>query len=255
MQTFNHNGLTLKVLGSSSSGNAYIFEEWLAIEAGLPLKEYTTEELNNIEALWISHTHGDHIAHAAALYKWKLERGFEIAVHGNEEVADALAEHGIVVDTSECFIYSVNGRNYSCATPVLYHSVMNNGLRIYDYDMQTLNKYSEKRPLLDFFTDTKIAPVKPEQEPHIIVGESNHFRYLLDREREAAKQTGVWFNAHSYYHLSAEAFDDYCMAVAGCDTLIIEAHQSGHNRPQNRGLTIGIDKIAARWIGEDYGKL
>jgi phosphoribosyl 1,2-cyclic phosphodiesterase len=62
--------MQLKVIGTGSSGNTYVFTErgkHLIIDAGMPLsnvKEYIDFKIENIVALFLTHEHGDHAKYA-----------------------------------------------------------------------------------------------------------------------------------------------------------------------------------------------
>ena len=59
-------------LGSSSKGNGYVIDRTLVIEAGVPIKELKKTlnfNLSGIQAVLISHSHGDHSKYASEYLK------------------------------------------------------------------------------------------------------------------------------------------------------------------------------------------
>lgn len=77
--------MLLKILGSSSAGNCYLFEsksQVLILEAGLPLKavkEALNFDISNVVGCVVSHSHGDHS-------KWALSYASQgIGVYASNE--------------------------------------------------------------------------------------------------------------------------------------------------------------------------
>ncbi len=56
------------------------------------------DDIGDVQRVLITHDHGDHVS--ADFVKWLLDRGTDITVYGNSDVASALLEHDVEVDTS-----------------------------------------------------------------------------------------------------------------------------------------------------------
>jgi L-ascorbate metabolism protein UlaG (beta-lactamase superfamily) len=65
-----------------------------AIESGA----VNLDEIGDIQRILITHEHGDHVS--PEFVRFVLDRNHDVAVHGNQSVADVLAQHDIEVDTS-----------------------------------------------------------------------------------------------------------------------------------------------------------
>jgi len=55
------------------------------------------EDIGDVQRILVTHEHGDHVN--PDFVKWLLGRGDDIAVHGNQAVADLLAEYDLPVRT------------------------------------------------------------------------------------------------------------------------------------------------------------
>ena len=70
--------MELKVLGSSSEGNAYVLQnagEALLLEAGISFKQVLTAldyDVSKVQGVLITHEHGDHAGHIAEVLKYGL---------------------------------------------------------------------------------------------------------------------------------------------------------------------------------------
>ncbi len=53
--------------------------------------------IGDVQRILVTHEHGDHVS--PDFVQWLLDRGDDIAVHGNESVASLLGKSGIAVDT------------------------------------------------------------------------------------------------------------------------------------------------------------
>lgn len=55
------------------------------------------DDVGDVQRILVTHEHGDHVN--PDFVKWLLRRGDDVTVHGNQAVADLLAEHDIAVVT------------------------------------------------------------------------------------------------------------------------------------------------------------
>lgn len=238
---FRNQGHELVVLGSGSSGNGYILDEYMALEAGMPFSAYKPY-MNSIQMLWISHVHGDHcnIQTIKKMIEYKHERNSELLIYGNADVRNHLKKNGIYAEKITWLITQVGEDTQQYNNFNLSHSVRNDGLMI-----NTANLGS--KPLIVFATDTNKMPDPLGEAPLFLVLEANYYGGITSALKNAAQQMGGFFNDHTFNHFAAEQFDQYVInGGADENTVIIEAHQSGNNRPQNRGLQITLDQVHAR---------
>ena len=54
-------------------------------------------EIGDIQRVLITHEHGDHVS--PEFVRWLIDRNDDVAVHGNQNVADVLAQNDIAVNT------------------------------------------------------------------------------------------------------------------------------------------------------------
>lgn len=249
-QTFNkvEDGIDLSVtvLGSSSSGNGYIFGR-LILEAGLPFSKYEPY-MHMCDTLFISHRHGDHcnVQTIKKMRAWKEEREQEFAIVCNEDVADFLAGHSIIIDVNTVDTFTMQtateGRLFMLTEAK--HSVKTSGL----FGIIETDKSIK---VFEFITDSRKIPSTIELPAgtmgrDVLIGESNYKREIVEANKAAAKQTGAWFNDHTYNHMDMQTMDEHILYMCKENALIIEAHQSSSNRPQNKGLIITKEQVRRR---------
>ena len=130
-------------LGSSSKGNGYVIDRTLVIEAGVPIKELKKTlnfNLSGIQAVLISHSHGDHSKYASEYLKAGID--CYMSKHTKSELNLQNFTNRIkIIEHQKVFIIG----DYTILPFELSHDVMNFGYLIYN------RKTKEK---LLFATDT-----------------------------------------------------------------------------------------------------
>jgi phosphoribosyl 1,2-cyclic phosphodiesterase len=161
--------MELKVLGSSSAGNCYIFKadsgEVLLYEAGMPLhkvKEALSFDLSNIVGLIATHVHGDHTGHIAEY----LNAG--ITAYLSPETAKLRGPHHNIKVIQPKKTYQIG--SFKIIGFSLKHDVENYGFLI----------YHDESGLIVAITDTQYCPFKFPGMNQVII-ECNYSDEIMDR--------------------------------------------------------------------------
>lgn len=119
--------IRLKVLGSSSSGNAYILDNGkTSIMLDCGANDVINEDFSKIDAILLTHKHGDHIKQIP-----KIKDLFNGKYYSHQDVLDALPvleSQKAIIKTEEKFQVGT----FSCTAFELMHDVTNFGYLIKD---------------------------------------------------------------------------------------------------------------------------
>lgn len=169
--------MKLKVLGSSSSGNAYILDtgkEALLLEAGLPFKriqEGLDFDIGKVSGCLVSHEHKDH-----------------------SKAIEALNQNGVSVYTSKGTIDALGlTESHRLGTIKALEAIKVGGFVVLPFDVQHdaveplgfLVQHDDMGKLL-FVTDTYYCKYKFEKLDHVLV-ECNYRQSILDSNVDEGK--------------------------------------------------------------------
>lgn len=232
----------ITVVASGSKGNAVIFDNVL-IDIGVPYKRIQ-RLLRHIDYIFISHRHGDHIN--ITTLETINKQWPKIKVYTNQDVLDFIAEKG---SKAKAELFPRRGLRYKkfgatklWRTFPLSHSVPNNG-----FECMTISA-EDIRSLHLHMTDTKVVP-NVAIKYDTVYCEVNYFQNWYDDNKAEAHAAGKYFNTHSLEHLSDLVAYPFIYRVTHDASLILEGHQSGDNRPQNRNMVITREMIETRLKG------
>lgn len=173
--------LQIEILGSSSSGNAYIIDDGetsLLLDAGLPFKEMQIKsdfKVNNVSACLLSHEHGDH----SKAVKELLSRAID--VYAPIETINFLNLSGHRVHKAEASKVFTIG-SFKILPIQMFHDC-----NCYGYLVQS-EKTKEK---LFFATDTYKITVNPKGVDYLII-EINYQMEIINRLiNEGIEEPGI----------------------------------------------------------------
>ena len=155
----------LKIVGSSSSGNAYILDcgsEQLILELGVSWKEILKAlnfDLSKVRACLVTHSHQDHSKYIPNAIK------FGLSVFSNKEVQLALPKVKVLELGKKKRI-----GGFSVQPIPLFHDVMNYGFLIEHKDMGKLL----------FCTDTTQVPYKFKNVNHFLIECNSDIDCMID---------------------------------------------------------------------------
>lgn len=171
--------MTLKVLGSESSGNCYLLEsffEILIIEAGISfheVKKALNYDLRKVTACFITHSHGDHCKYAADYMK----AGIDIYTSNETIQATGLSGHRVHPIQADSMIRIGEFKIMPFPVP---HGVPTLGFLInHPYSGSIL-----------FVTDAACIPNKFNSLSHILI-EANYQDDILTSDRPVGKHMSL----------------------------------------------------------------
>lgn len=232
---------TIIVAASGSKGNAVMFDNVL-IDVGVPYKRIQ-KLLRYVDYIFISHRHMDHIN--LATLETINKQWPEIKVFTNSDVLDFIAEKG---SKAKAELFPVAGLRYKkfgvtklWRTFELSHSVPNNGfecMSITDEGVKSFHLH---------MTDTKKVPTTSVKYDTAVV-EVNYFADWYEQNKQKLIDNGQAYkiNNHTNEHLSDLVAYPFIYNVTHGASLVLEAHQSGENRPRNRNMVITREMIETR---------
>lgn len=230
---------TIIVAASGSKGNAVMFDNVL-IDCGVPYKR-VQKLLRYVDYIFISHRHGDHIN--LATLETINKQWPKIKVLTNADVLQFIEERG---SKAKAELFPTSGLRYKkhgvtklWRTMELSHSVPNNG-----FECMSINEEGIKSFHLHI-TDTKIAPTTKVKYDTVFC-EVNYYVDWYEENKAKALEAGKYFNYHSTEHLSDLVAYPFIYNTTHNASLILEGHQSGENRPQNKNMIITREMIEAR---------
>jgi phosphoribosyl 1,2-cyclic phosphodiesterase len=218
----------VNIIGTGSSGNCIVIDDHLVIDCGLPAKSLMPALENNLEALIITHRHGDHLglSFLKALYKvrpWLVET----KLYTNQDVklfiersfnsrwsCDLSANH--VITQNDTFEITTSVATYKVTSFKLYHDVENYGF--------VIEKDGAK---LVFATDTSSLRDAPVQDYDYIVVEGNYdedkiMESILSEDPNESYRAG-----RNFRHLSVQQFEKFVRMCSKPETKVYQLHESG----------------------------
>jgi len=120
--------MKIEVIGTGSSGNAFLFDETIMIDIGLPYSKLK-DAAKNVSHVLLTHVHGDHLNVSSAR---KMAVNTEAIFVCGEFLAPTILKIGIdedrimIVEAGRVY----NMGNYKVSPVSLYHDVENFGYRI-----------------------------------------------------------------------------------------------------------------------------
>ena len=171
--------MTLKILGSESSGNCYLFEsffEIIILEAGISfheVKKALNYDLRKVTACLITHSHGDHCKYAADYMK----AGIDIYTSNETIQATGLSGHRVHPIQANSMIRIGEFKIIPFPVP---HGVPTLGFLIsHPYSGSIL-----------FVTDAACIPNKFKSLNHILI-EANYHDDILTSDRAVGKHMSL----------------------------------------------------------------
>lgn len=235
----------ISIVGTGSSGNSIMLDDAVMIDCGLKTsiqakrrkKPVTAEEyalveeftrcLRNVQHLFITHRHGDHLNITAL--RWIVKNvSPEVIKHGLHvnkdcfamllmkapDIADLITNP--FLDSNSNFEIEVNGEMWNVQTYELIHDVENQGFIFTKPDGTTLIQA----------TDTATMKYAPESEYDILLVEGN---WDEDRIIESlnSEDYGDRFRAsRNLRHLSIQAHKDFVRRNSHSNSIIYMLHES-----------------------------
>lgn len=125
--------MQFEILGTGSSGNCFLINNVLMIDAGLPYSKIK-EKVKNVKYVLLTHIHGDHF-NKAAIRKLVVEID-PIFICGEwlySELLNITNEDNIIIKKAGDIVYFADS-DYKISMVEAYHDVPNCGWRIMDED-------------------------------------------------------------------------------------------------------------------------
>lgn len=199
-----------KIISSGSKGNAVIINNIL-IDIGIPFKQLEPY-LNNIEYIFITHIHSDHLSKST--FKTIKKRYKHIKIFSNYEVAQEVGASNLTKTLNVGIKYDFN--DFIVEAFECYHDVICYG---YTFIIDDLN--------IIYATDTNNLDNAPLIKYDYLFLESNHDENKIKTIKNSYRKYGYDVIESAYRHLStqkAKAF--YYLNRRNKDSKFIELHQS-----------------------------
>ena len=222
--------IDVRILGSGSSGNAYIVsngDTTLLLECGLSIKTLqvaTQYRITDIDACLVSHEHGDHSKAAKHLAKFGLDIYMSA---GTKEVIDANEHRFKVFQTSAPLRYKpFTIRSFHVAPFRAIHDAKEPiGFRITD---------TSSRETLTFLTDSVYCPYRFNGSTIFMV-EINYIKEIIDKNTEEESMNVGRRNRTVESHMSLETAVDFLKSSgAEWSRAIYAMHLSDLNSDEER---------------------
>ena len=174
--------MQIDVLASSSLGNAYTVSDGatsILLDAGIPYKELQVKsnfKINEVDACFISHEHGDHARAVKDLLKGAID------VYALPETLSALnvIDHHRTRDVEPLKVYTIN--SFEIMPVTMYHDCPCVGYMVY-------SKITLER--LFFATDTYKITINPQSIDYLIL-EINYQKEIVNRlVNEGKMEAGI----------------------------------------------------------------
>ena len=193
--------MLLKVLGSSSSGNGYLFEgkhEALVIEAGVKysvLKQAIDYKVSKIAGVLVSHSHSDH----AGQLGYYLREGLEVFVSEAtaEETGCSSHHRAHVIDANKAFFIN----SFHVLPFEVVHDVRCFGFLI---------SHPESGRFV-FITDTHYSPAVFRGLNNVII-ETNYSEKIIDKRLASGQINSTYYDRVLRSHMSLETACDFLKA-------------------------------------------
>lgn len=217
----------VNILGTGSTGNCVIIDGTIMIDCGLRVKAIQNE-LNQIDTLFITHRHGDHLNNAVVHYLKKEKPWiWEKSLYTNPNVIEAIRGHKqmlnfsppsehIIYTGTENFTLTSGGRTYEVECFPLDHDVPNQGFVF----------TNDKGERLVFATDTSTMKFAPRKRCDVIVVEGNYDEdklvdYLTSDVYEERRRA-----IRNLRHLSIQQLEAFIARHSYPHTEVYQLHES-----------------------------
>lgn len=224
----------INILASSSKGNAYLVNNKMLIDIGVPFTKIS-DYVNEIELILISHRHSDHIK--IPTLKKAMEQNENIKLMCNEDVFKFLKEKEFstelfkrieILKTMKRYQFTSNNIEYKFIPIHLYHDVENNGF-IFAYKNLINDKLVTHLHGTDTHTTKGIKGIANRID--VLTFECNYTPNYAKNNDEEKRKNGAWSNYQNVLntHLSANEFVKLAKYACHSESIIRPCHMSGEN--------------------------
>ena len=195
------------------------------IDAGLSVKRYDPNMLNQIEHILITHKHSDHLHLPLINWFYKNRPTVLNNLHVNNTVLEAIENYkpeivklitGPILTGHTHFKIESGNQNYKISTFPLYHDTENQGFIIE-------NQAGEK---LIHATDTSSMRSAPDQKYDYILVEGNWDENLLWDDLDSGDREKIFRASRNLRHLSVQKYEQFVHEHSHIDTVAIQLHES-----------------------------
>ena len=217
----------VQIINTGSSGNCNVIDGCIMIDCGLKVKRIE-KELETIDALLITHRHGDHLNNACINYinkkrPWALSN----LIYTNPDVVQAIQKHNklktfsprkanIFETGTEVVEIEAGGRLYTVQCFICEHDVPNQGFIITNDQNETLV----------FATDTATMKHCPPGKFDYIVVEGNYDENKVIDYLQSDNDEDRMRAIRNLRHLSVQQLEDFIYHHSKENTIVIQLHES-----------------------------
>lgn len=218
---------SVDLISTGSHGNAIAVDGCILIDCGVSKKVIGERVIDDIDHIFVSHCHGDHVN--GPLLSWLLKMKPALVRHGlhmNTETCERVGQdRADVIDAMDSsnvlgphdnFTFRTRRGEYRCETFPLDHDVENQGFVITNADGETLIH----------ITDTRHAKWAPDRKFDALLVEGNWDHETLFEMLESDDAATQFRATRNLRHMSVQDFERFVASHSHDGSLVVQLHES-----------------------------
>lgn len=215
----------INIINTGSNGNAILIDDAIMIDCGLPFKTLKEYNILDLDVLFITHRHGDHLNMSVLRNIDKLRPWNKLSsmIYTNKDVAEKINTDKKLQDKvkniiahGDIFEITANNKIYKVEVFKCAHDVENTGFVFTNEENETLI----------FATDTSTMKYAPNMLYDYIVVEGNYDEVKLKTDQLSDNYEVRRRAFRNLRHLSIQQFEDFVTNYSKPDSEVWQLHES-----------------------------